>query len=157
MLIVFCLVTAKITSSATLKHQGSFVRAAMLLPKLPGELGAVGQPTLVQRSSCHSMGSHGGWAWAHFACDVLPAHLPPWSQALPFLDIKLSFKSGNKKRQKKKEKCEDVKCGICCGRPLGCCLTGAQHCSSCVQTSKWAVCLAARRQINLILLSGTGE
>lgn len=72
MLIVLCLVT----TLASLKHQSSFVRVAALLLKLPGELGAVGQPTLAQRSSYHSMVSHGGWAWAHFACDVLPAHTP---------------------------------------------------------------------------------
>lgn len=72
MLIVLCLVT----TLASLKHWSNFVRVAALLLKLPGELGVVGQLTLAQRSSYHSMVSHGGWAWAHFACDVLSAHTP---------------------------------------------------------------------------------
>ena len=56
MLTVLCLVTAL----ASMKHQSSFVRVAALLLKLPGELGTVGQLTLAQRSSYHSMVSHGG-------------------------------------------------------------------------------------------------
>lgn len=56
MLIVLCLVT----TLASLKHQSRFYRVAALLLKLLRELGADGQPTLVQRSSYQSMVSHGG-------------------------------------------------------------------------------------------------
>lgn len=69
---------------ASVKCQSSAVKAEMLLPKLPGEPGAIEQQTSVHRICYRRMVTRGGSAWAHCTCVVLSCPHSQWCQAPPF-------------------------------------------------------------------------
>lgn len=117
-------------ASASVKCQSSSVKAEMLLPKLPGEPGAIEQQSSVHRICYHSMVTRGGSAWAHCTCNA-PARTPSGAIQQLVLDSGI------------KETGEEIKEWGCpvlsLLRKLSGChsahLATAQHHSSCVQMS----------------------